>query len=910
MNTSLLHELLPRLDRDFEFKHSNQNLVKGRCPQCDHKSVWTHLDHPWVLRCNRLNNCGYESHVRELYPALFENWSDRHPVTPSNPHAAADAYLKDGRGFDLARIQGWYSQETYWDAKLKIGSATVRFPVKEGTYFERIIDQPQRFGDRKATIRGPYSGFWWAPPDLDLTQAKEIWVVEGIFKAIGLLHAGISAVSSLSTVNYPGESLAALATACAMAKRPRPRLVWAMDADKAGREYTKRYVERARKDGWPVVAAQPPSGGKKLDWDDLFRLDRLQKPHIEEYRHLGALLTAKSAGEKALLIYGRHRSGSAFPFDFEHRLYWFKLDLDKYHKAREALGDSGGDDDQSATAIREEALKQSHVVTEIATCHPQALYFQRNEITEDAWYYFRIDFPHDAPSVKVPFPAPSITSASDFKKRLASAAQGGLFTGSTAQLDALMKQQTHDLMRVNIIDYVGYVVSLSDDKEDKKTRLGAWVLGEIAVKDGKLLRRNEDDYFELGRVAIKSLTRSVGLRINADLEEFKTDWIGHLYRGWGAKGLVVLAWWFGSLFCEQVREKYASWPFFELVGDPGTGKSTLLYFFWRLLGRPNYEGFDPAKGTQVGRLRSFSQVSNMPVVLIESDRGDEDKLAKQKGFDPDELKNLFNGGRLRTTGLKTGTNEIYEPLFRGAVMISQNADMNASEAVQQRVLYLRLEEDDLSKASLSGAKAIEATEMAAVSGFHLKAILAEKRVLEIFDARYLAHTEAIGANGKVKSNRIQQTHGMVAAFLDAMAELLPIDEDHVESAHRLLQQMAEERQLSLAEDHPLVAEFWEKFDYLEPDHRRDDYRPVLNHSRDPHALIAISLPHFEQVCRNRGLDHPPMNELKRVLRTSRRYKFSTQATVNSRINELANLAGSAERKAASVRCWVFERRTK
>ncbi|MFZ1180903.1 MAG: hypothetical protein WAN92_05190 [Herbaspirillum sp.] len=61
-----------------------------------------------------MNNCGWEGHVKELYPDLFEKWSERYPSTPENrnPNAAADAYLKFGRGFDLAKIQGAYTQSS------------------------------------------------------------------------------------------------------------------------------------------------------------------------------------------------------------------------------------------------------------------------------------------------------------------------------------------------------------------------------------------------------------------------------------------------------------------------------------------------------------------------------------------------------------------------------------------------------------------------------------------------------------------------------------------------------------------------------------------------------------------------------------------------------------------------------
>ena len=130
--------------------------------------------------------------------------------------------------------------------------------------------------------------------------------------------------------------------------------------------------------GWDVTAAQIPQQGRtKLDWNDMHQRDRLDAKAMGNYRYHGALLVAESAGAKAVLMY-QHGNGSSFPFEFDHRLWWFKLDLDKYHKASEAIADA--EPDLKKEEVRERALLEAHAVTEIATCYPQALYYQRQEI--------------------------------------------------------------------------------------------------------------------------------------------------------------------------------------------------------------------------------------------------------------------------------------------------------------------------------------------------------------------------------------------------------------------------------------------------------------------------------------------------------------------------------------------------
>lgn len=887
MNADLHTEITKRLLADYEFKERQGWLRGGKCPGCGKKELYTHAEHPWVLRCGRLSKCGGEWHVKELYSDIFESWSDRYQKTPENPNAAADAYMQSGRGFDLDKVRGLYTQESFYDPALKIGSETVRFQIAPGASWERIIDKPARFGKRKANFKGQYGGFAWSWPRKELGD-RAIWIVEGIFDAIALHHHGIFAIAAMSSGNYPAKYLDAVALQCTSNDKPRPTLVWALDGDNAGQAGIRKFVARSRKDGWMAIAAVIPQKGRaKLDWNDMHQRNRLEPEQLEGYLYEGSLLIAESAASKGLLIYGRNGYPN-FDFTFDNRMFWFKWDDAKFNEQLKSLRETtSGKSDED---LKKLAGEHSGTVSEIANCAFHALYYQANRLTDESWYYFRVDFPHDGASVKNTFTGAQISAAGEFKKRLLSLAPGAFYTGNSAQLDRVLKHQLGGIQMVETVDFIGY----SKDH-------GTYVFNDLAVKGGRVYELNDEDFFEVDKLSIKSLNQSVRLDINTDLSEFRHAWLNDLHTCFGGKGLTALAFWLGALFVEQIRDMHKSYPFLEVVGEPGAGKTTLLEFMWKLCGRVDYEGFDPCKSTIAARTRNFAQVSNLPVALIEGDRGGEDTF-KQKGFDWDEIKTAYNGRSVRATGMKNGGNDTKEPPFRGAVLISQNAPVQASDAVIQRICHLYFDIASHSPSSKAAADRIERTPMEQVSGFILRAVKMEKELLAVYSARTGEYEKVLGSNRKIKNFRIIKNHAQLAALADALRLVLPqiTDAMHGEMLDTVMD-MAVERQQAINSDHPMVQAFWDIYDFLE------EKRPQsVNHSKDA-TVIAINLNQFVLVASDNRQQLPPLQDLKAMLKTCRIHKYLGQKPVSSAIHDRLNASRSTDEKkiSDSARCWCF-----
>jgi len=186
--------------------------------------------------------------------------------------------------------------------------------------------------------------------------------------------------------------------------------------------------------------------------------------------------------------------------------------------------------------------------------------------------------------------------------------------------------------------------------------------------------------------------------------------------------------------------------------------------------------------------------------------------------------------------------------------------------------------------------------IAQVSGFILRAALREAEILQAVAERTPVHEAALQARPGVKSTRIAKNHGQLAALADALRLVVPMSEEQHEALQVQIADMAEERQQAINADHPIVSEFWETFEFL------DEGNYPLNHSRRPDEQIAVNLNHFIQGCREKGQAAPSIADLKKLLRTSKRYRFVDCRVVNSALK-----AENQTNASASLWCWVFDR---
>ncbi|MDC7808811.1 bifunctional DNA primase/helicase [Sphingomonas koreensis] len=939
LDTNLDDRIRDRLKRDFKFRKEARGwLREGQCPECHRWEFFVRSEKPRVVRCGRLNSCGHEAHVRDLYPDFFESWSDRVTTTSEDPNAAADAYLLHDRGFDLKDLRGHYSQQEYHDRRRKLTSATVRFPLQTqpGAYWERLIDRPDRFDrkanfspveDRNGNIIGPsYKGHAWLTPGHTIehyAQAYEIWFTEGVFNTIAMEQGDFRAARDpdhpihkaqppadqeafefaeaveggaevapvqilysaalLSSGNYPSEFLKLLRIAIAAGPTPtkRPRLVFALDNGKAGVEAIGDMVKQAREEGWEAEAALPrldDDPGRDADWNDLFRMGKLGHKAREDYLWHGAVAIAPDEREKAFLLWQRRR-WSGFSFVFNYRTWWARCPSQA--EIASVIKEGFPDDPKLSAAdfdVKEEAVARRLMSVElIANCTFRALYFERNEATDTSAYWLRVDRPGKLPRIKASFPGPAVAGSGEFKKRLVSVASGAIWTGDQYHLDRIMQRQL-PVRDVIGIEFTGYT------KEHK-----IYVYSDFAVAQGKVYRPNADGFFEIGKVAIKLRTTERVLdRLEYDPDHLDLSWLAEVWAAWGPKGIVVVTFWLCALHAEQIRRFNASLGFLEIYGQPGSGKSTLLEFMWKTLGREGYEGFDPAKATQPGISRELAKVGNLPVVFIEGDRKEDNPRANK--FDWDETKTLYNGRATRTRGVQNQGLETYSPPFRGGFVIAQNEPVAASRAVMERIMSITIDKSEWTDETRAAALKIEAWSIEQVSGFLIHAVRHEPKIMDRFVDRFPVHeAELLGTPG-VSNVRLAKTHGQLLAMLDCLDLIFPgFRPEWKKATAAFIRDMAIVRHKSVSTEHAHIETFWDHYELLEERFTK------LNHARGD-GLIAIRLGEFEAACGDARLRLPcPVSELRKLLKQSKRHPFVAAKPVNSVHPDIG-----------TVQCWVFQ----
>lgn len=151
----------------------------------------------------------------------------------------------------------------------------------------------------------------------------------------------------------------------------------------------------------------------------------------------------------------------------------------------------------------------------------------------------------------------------------------------------------------------------------------------------------------------------------------------------GARGVLAMAWWMGAVHAARIRQDQNSFPFLQIVGTAGSGKSLLLDYLQKLNGQTPYS-HALAHATLAGRARTFASAGQRIVIC-------EEHGELGQTIDWDELKPLFSSG---SVSLRSGDGQSEEVTFRGALVITANQPLDCSDAITSRMVMLDLSAAD------------------------------------------------------------------------------------------------------------------------------------------------------------------------------------------------------------------------
>lgn len=888
--------IVERLITDFAFNtNSSKYLTGGVCPECKKKELFTDAFNPKGIKCSRESKCGHYETVRELYPDLFENLTKKVPATTEDPNATARAYLNHVRGFDLNKINDWYEQGLFYNADTESTTATVKFYLdREKTrYWERLIDfnsgkfkAKANFAGKRKKDKSFYKGDWWQPPKSILDPIRPVYLTEGIFDALAFIHCGYQARGLMTCHNYPENQL----------KNKDQILIFALDNNTAGIKSVIKHIKRAKDAGHSAFASIPETN---LDWNDLFVKQGIRGFDKEVGRSLwnGARTIAKSAIEAAALyVLQTRREYRIFQ---KNNAYWqAKYSHDKLLKMLDCKDEPQLANDyferETFEILSDDTfIKQVQAcisVTKLSNCVAKFQYQQIDQYNDqDRLNFFEVSYENGSQKSIVIIPGTALADAGSFNQALLKNTPGGRFTGGKNHIEHLHEKFWFNkpAKEVKTINFTGY---------DKVS--GAYVYNNTAFLNGKRQDINKQGFFDFRNASIKTVNKDVRLKISKNFDPNK--FMHHFQSAFGDRGLIVLSWWIGSLFAEQIRDHFQGYPFFELQGQTASGKSTLIKILWKLLGREDYEGFNPLNSSFSAIDRNFAKTSNLPVILIESDANDEQRNAKK--FNWEHLKNAYTGEPLKERGVQNSGNETVFNPFRATLMAAQNTAIEGSPAILSRFIHLPLDRNNRPDGSRSHAEKLMRTKVEELSGFlpfilkHEKDFI--KKVIKLTPKHYESMSDL-----NIKIDRIKDNHAIISAILETLLDYLPINSDLAISAFDLIRDRALKRQRDTQVDHPSVQELWDIYEYANikapsqkqyPQSLYGTGETLNHHAKD--GYIAINLVHFEQTCKERGIKPPDMREVKRHIKQTSLYSYMDYKPVKSTI------------KDSSVRCYIFKKK--
>jgi len=881
----------------YGMKQKGKYLTGGTCPNCNTKgSLFTSVDRPYVIRCKHRNKCGWSHCVMKLddFSEIF-NYSiiKRYPIKKNDLKRPATAFLRYRRGFSEEIVKDLdyeYGAETTGNlAKIKI----IKFKLANKDYWGKMVDNPDKRKD-DSTFIGTYKNSYWVPNKQQINKGDVVFITEGIFKAIGLLHLNLDDPDNKIKLNYEVKVVSAMNCSnlpmdLINANKDND-ITWilAYDNDKAGKaEIPKHYNKLTALNQKVLIALTKTSFA---DWDDELMHGTLNPQYINNALWRGRCFNAKGPKENAFWIYLKNNNLNEV-FDCGNCTWYSTIDSKKLNDMNKDFKlivpncNAESKDDELKKSYENywtdtnkidewingyEIFKTYSNLINICNCTFKFLHIYRDPLTEQQYYVFRAKFNSNSPTQQIQITGKGLTTGLNFKEQLMNHNQGGAnFTGSTKALEIMVYKWMRQIPKVvKSVPFIGY---------DKKSKI--YVFPEFGFAHGQKLVPDEQGILEFNGHYLKtSLTRTDTTFITSD--KFYGTWFNNFYEVTGNNGIISLGWIIGCLFFNQIIKCHGSFPFLELTGEQGSGKSMLLRHLFKCLGRDNWEGFNPTSSTWVGTMRNLNQMSNLPSSIIESEH------ENGKSFDFSQLLTAYNGGIIRSRGVANGGAQTIDDYYNGGIIISQNAEIEGFPQLLARIIRCNFTKDHHTKKSIAIAQKLESIPVKDLCGFLQNIIVNEAELFSkfiIYDKEVTEYYCRIVAEQNINIDYRQvKNHAQIGALVRLLPIVFPqCTEELALAVVDELFNMCLKRQDVINLELPILITFFEIYEYLNSLDNKDIN--CVNNSMDK-KFIAINMPQFYRAAVHQGQSMPQMNEVRKAFKSSVKYKFIKRESIESAID--------------------------
>ena len=694
------------------------------CPACGRPEAYCDSRFPREIYCNRRNNCGAVTPIADLIPNIIGDIEKDNPPTAEDPNRPATAYLlyrglnKSLRGLDYE----------YCPNVRNTGSGGVMFPVPlpNGTTAKngRIFSPPK--GEGKTHNQGSPGRAIWIHPGITYDPDKVTYVTEGIIDALSLIEMGYQAVAVLSAGRDPEKVDLAVPG----------KIVYAYDNDPAGRKALRRSVERHHKIHGPgSCKAIMPTGG---DWNDFLlahgpeNAPDVFEERLPEFTTEAQLALCKTAQECADTLHDKRKFTGLF--EFGGRLYYSQR--------------------------KKSGKTVTITVYRVADFTTRTLHYQLDKTNPDKpVYHFNIEVRSAGGSVQVFTAIAQELSSTQNLRQLFLERARALWRGDRdASLDLIQRLVDKSAPVVRQLNMTGY---------DLQSRCYVYRTHMIDRRGELVLPDNNGFYRVSPREYVRpchhdTILPSVGVSAMPAIDL--------LFKAWGDKARVSLAWFVASMFVNEIKPTLGFFPFLSLCGDPQTGKTNLTRNL-NAFQCYDEEGMPMRKvNTKKGEIRTIAQRAGGFIALLEGSSGSSFQ------FDIDAILTLFDHGNpLQLRAQKTNGLENEKIQFYGTLMFVQNVEPFRERKHKERVISLDFKTEELTPESRQACDELKKIPVNDKAAFFTEVMAHRQMIKSQWRSYYLAAVEDLKAAGV--SSRLQETHGLLLGMYNLLRSIFCFDHD-------------------------------------------------------------------------------------------------------------------------------------